>query len=142
MYIGSTDHRGLHHLIWELLDNSVDEAMSGYANKIWVSMNIDGSITVEDNGTGIPVGTKSTTKKSTVDTVFTGLRAGGKCSDDADSFAGGLRGVGSSVVNALSIWLNAEVYVNGNAYRSEYDSRGSMKSSLTKGETPKKKGQK
>lgn len=142
MYIGSTDHRGLHHLIWELLDNSVDEAMSGYANKIWVSMNIDGSITVEDNGRGIPVGINSTTKKSTVDTVFTSLHAGGKFSNDAYNFAGGLHGVGSSVVNALSIWLNVEVYVNGNVYRSEYVSGGSIKSSLTKGETTKKKGTK
>ncbi|MGL4617176.1 MAG: ATP-binding protein, partial [Mycoplasmoidaceae bacterium] len=98
MYIGSTDHRGLHHLIWELLDNSVDEAMSGYADKIWITMNKDGSITVEDNGRGIPVGINSTTRKSTVDTVFTSLHAGGKFDNDAYNFAGGLHGVGSSVV--------------------------------------------
>ncbi len=132
MYIGSTDYRGLHHLIWELLDNSVDEAMSGYANKIWVSLNLDGSVTVKDNGRGIPVGLNSSTKKSTVDTVFTSLHAGGKFDNQAYNFAGGLHGVGSSVVNALSEWLNVEVYTNGFVYKSEYFNGGKIKNPLNK----------
>ncbi|MGL4647115.1 MAG: DNA topoisomerase IV subunit B [Mycoplasmoidaceae bacterium] len=139
MYIGSTDVRGLHHLIWELLDNAVDEAMSGYANRILIALNLDGSITVKDNGRGIPIGMNATTRKSTVDTVFTSLHAGGKFNNNAYNFAGGLHGVGASVVNALSEWMNVEVYVNGYAYESQYFDGGKIKQSLTKiGKTSEK----
>ena len=102
MYIGSTDVHGLHHLVWEIFDNSVDEVISGNADTIRIILKKDNSIVVEDNGRGIPLGINPTTKLSTVDTVFTVLHAGGKFDDGAYKTSGGLHGVGASVVNALS----------------------------------------
>ncbi len=142
MYIGSVDTRGLHHLVWELFDNAVDEVLAGYANNIKISLNKDGSITIEDNGRGIPVGINSTTKKSTVDTVFTSLHAGGKFDDNAYGVSGGLHGVGSSVVNALSSWLVVEVCREGYMYQSKYENGGHIVQPLTRKEATKKTGTK
>lgn len=132
MYIGSTDSRGLHHLVWEILDNAIDEVLAGSANLITISLNVDGSITIEDNGRGIPTGMNSSTKKSTVDTVFTELHAGGKFDGEAYQIAGGLHGVGSSVVNALSSWMVVEVSRDGKLFQSKYEKGGKIKQPLTK----------
>jgi DNA gyrase subunit B len=120
MYIGDVSERGLHHLIWEILDNSVDEAMAGYARNIKVILHADGSITVEDDGRGIPVDIHPETGKPAVEMVFTMLGAGGKFEKKAYAYSGGLHGVGASVVNALSEWLVVEVYRDGKIYRQEY----------------------
>lgn len=122
MYIGSTDVRGLHHLVWEIVDNSIDEAMAGHADVIIVTMNPNGSITVEDNGRGIPVDMHPTAKKSALEVVLTTLHAGGKFGGDDSGYkvSGGLHGVGSSVVNALSVDMKAEVHLNGKVYMQEY----------------------
>ncbi|WP_457624985.1 DNA topoisomerase (ATP-hydrolyzing) subunit B [Persephonella sp.] len=121
MYIGDISERGLHHLVWELVDNAVDEAMAGYAKNISVVINEDGSITVEDDGRGIPVDIHPKTGKPAVEMVFTVLGAGGKFSKKAYQYSGGLHGVGASVVNALSRWLVVEVYREGKVYRQEYE---------------------
>src|SRR3989339_1091119 len=109
MYIGSTGVDGLHHLIWEVLDNSIDEAMAGYAKNIAISLLPENKVTVVDDGRGIPVDIHKQTKKSALETVMTTLHAGGKFGSDAYKVSGGLHGVGISVVNALSTWLKAEV---------------------------------
>ncbi len=121
MYIGDIGERGLHHLIWELVDNAVDEAMAGYAKNISVIIHEDGSATVEDDGRGIPVDIHPKTGKPAVEMVFTVLGAGGKFSKKAYQYSGGLHGVGASVVNALSKWLVVEVYRDGKVYRQEYE---------------------
>jgi len=121
MYIGDISERGLHHLVWELVDNAVDEAMAGFAKNISVIINEDGSITVEDDGRGIPVDIHPKTGKPAVEMVFTVLGAGGKFSKKAYQYSGGLHGVGASVVNALSKWLVVEVYRDGKVYRQEYE---------------------
>ncbi len=120
MYIGSTDQRGLHHLIYEVLDNSVDEAMAGYCTKVELSIDETGLITVSDNGRGIPVDTHPSTGKSGLETVMTTLHAGGKFGGGAYKVTGGLHGVGGSVVNALSSYLRAQVMRGGYTYSQEY----------------------
>ena len=132
MYIGSTGIRGLHHMLWEIVDNAVDEAANGYANEISITLHRDFSVTVEDNGRGIPVGIHEKLGVSGVEVVFTQLHAGGKFDNDAYGYSGGLHGVGASVVNALSEWVEVEVCTEGRAYaqkfRSYRDSTGKMHS--------------
>ena len=120
MYIGSTDQRGLHHLIYEILDNAVDEAMAGYCTKVLISIDTDGLISVVDDGRGIPIDVHPTTGKSGLETVMTTLHAGGKFGGGAYKVTGGLHGVGGSVVNALSIYLRAQVQRDGYTYYQEY----------------------
>lgn len=123
MYIGSTTSRGLHHLVYEIVDNSIDEAMAGFCDNVEVTIHNDNSITVKDNGRGIPVDIHPKMKKPAVEVAMTILHAGGKFSGDAYKVSGGLHGVGMSVVNALSEWLKVEVKINGIRYQQEY-SRG------------------
>ncbi|HFU3863718.1 TPA: DNA topoisomerase (ATP-hydrolyzing) subunit B [Streptococcus suis] len=120
MYIGSTSKEGLHHLVWEIVDNSIDEALAGFANKIEVFIETDNSITIIDNGRGIPVDIQERTGRPAVETVFTVLHAGGKFGGGGYKVSGGLHGVGSSVVNALSAQLDVRVYKNGQVYYQEY----------------------
>ncbi|PLX20991.1 DNA topoisomerase (ATP-hydrolyzing) subunit B [Candidatus Parcubacteria bacterium] len=120
MYIGSTASAGLHHLIWEVVDNGIDEAMAGYATEIKVTLLSDGMVEVEDNGRGIPVDVHKATGISALETVLTKLHAGGKFGDGAYKVSGGLHGVGVSVVNALSTYLKAEVHQNGKIWSQEY----------------------
>ncbi len=137
MYIGSTDGRGLHHLFVEVVDNSIDEAMNGVCDTIKIDVHTDGSLAVEDNGRGIPVGIHSKTGKSALETVLTVLHAGGKFGEEGSGYkvAGGLHGVGVSVVNALSEHLEVQVWTEGKHYRQEYE-RGVPSSELIElGET-------
>jgi len=120
MYIGSTDQRGLHHLVYEIVYNSVDEAMAGWCSRIQVIIHEDGSVTVQDDGRGIPVDTHPTTKKSALETVMTTLHAGAKFGGKTYTVSGGLHGVGASVVNALSAWLKVNIRRDGNLYEQDY----------------------
>ncbi len=122
MYIGSTGSRGLHHMLWEIVDNAIDEAANGYATAVDVILHADHSVTVADDGRGIPVGIHEKYGVSGVELVFTQLHAGGKFGNDSYGYSGGLHGVGASVVNALSEWLRAEVYTQGRAYVQEFRS--------------------
>ncbi len=122
MYIGSTGQRGLHHLLWEIIDNSIDEAANGYANEIAVTLHKDNSVTVVDNGRGIPVQIHEKMGVSGVEVVFTQLHAGGKFGNDSYGYSGGLHGVGASVVNALSEWVEVEVATDGRLYKMRFTS--------------------
>ena len=124
MYIGTTDVKGLHHLVWEIVDNSIDEALAGFCNSIEIVINKDNSITVKDNGRGIPVGIHSKTGVSTVETVYTVLHAGGKFGGGGYKVSGGLHGVGASVVNALSKWVTVTVYKEGKIYETKFANGG------------------
>lgn len=141
MYIGGTGIDGLHHLIWEILDNAIDEAMAGHANSAIIELNADGSVTVEDNGRGIPVDMHPVTKVSALETVFTKLHAGGKFGGGGYKVSGGLHGVGASVVNALSETTRANVYKEGKEYVQEYD-RGKPKDPVKEIGTTTKNGTK
>ena len=120
MYIGSTSKEGLHHLVWEIVDNSIDEALAGFASHIQVFIEPDDSITVVDDGRGIPVDIQEKTGRPAVETVFTVLHAGGKFGGGGYKVSGGLHGVGSSVVNALSTQLDVHVHKNGKIHYQEY----------------------
>ena len=124
MYIGSTSEKGLHHLVWEIVDNSIDEALAGYATDIEVKVDQDNIVTVEDNGRGMPVEIHEKTGISTVETIFTVLHAGGKFGGGAYKVSGGLHGVGASVVNALSEWLEVTVYKEGKVFFIRFENGG------------------
>lgn len=124
MYIGTTSARGLHHLVWEIVDNAIDEALAGYCTHIEVEIGKENTITVKDNGRGVPVEIHPKTGKSTVETVYTVLHAGGKFGGGGYKVSGGLHGVGASVVNALSEWMEVRVYKNGNVYYQRYVNGG------------------
>ena len=137
MYIGSTGSRGLHHMLWEIVDNAIDEAANGFGDRVSVTIHKDESVTVEDNGRGIPVGIHPELKVSGVEVVFTQLHAGGKFDNANYEFSGGLHGVGASVVNALSSWMVVDVYTGGKQYHQEFhsykDSKGKVQSGRAKG---------
>ncbi len=140
MYIGTTGIAGLHHLVWEIVDNAVDEALAGFCDTIIVSLNNDGSVTVTDNGRGMPIGIVSKTGKSAVETIFTVLHAGGKFGKGAYQVAGGLHGVGASVVNALSERVEVTVYKEGQEYFLAFNNGGRVEGQIERVGTTTKRG--
>lgn len=139
MYIGSTDKRGLHHLVWEIVDNSIDEIINGHGNMIKIRINNDGSITIADNGRGVPIG-KHESGKSTPEVVYTVLHAGGKFEEGNYKVSGGLHGVGASVVNALSDWMDVTIYTDGLISNIKFKNGGEVASPLKKIGESKKTG--
>ena len=131
MYIGSTDKRGLHHLVWEIVDNGIDEAINGYGNHITVIIHKDGSVSVSDEGRGVPVG-KHASGKSTPEVIYTVLHAGGKFQEGGYKVSGGLHGVGASVVNALSKWMKVSICRDGGKYEISFKNGGHLDSDLKK----------
>ncbi|MGL5268624.1 MAG: DNA topoisomerase (ATP-hydrolyzing) subunit B [Spiroplasma sp.] len=140
MYIGSTSERGLHHLVWEIVDNAIDEALAGFCTEIEVVITNKNEILVKDNGRGIPIGIHKKTGVSTVETVFTTLHAGGKFSNDSYKVSGGLHGVGASVVNALSKYLEVTVYLNNKTYFQRFVNGGKIEAALKEIGTSNKTG--
>ena len=131
MYIGSTDKRGLHHLVWEIVDNAVDEAINGYGKRIKITIHQDGSVSVEDEGRGVPVG-KHASGMSTPEVIYTVLHAGGKFEEGGYKVSGGLHGVGASVVNALSKWMEVTIRKDGYEYNIKFKDGGNLDEPLTK----------
>ena len=123
MYIGTTSSRGLHHLLWEIVDNAIDEASNGFADTVKVTLHQDGSASVYDNGRGVPVDEHPTLHISGVEVIYTKLHAGGKFNNENYSYSGGLHGVGASVVNALSKWLTVDVFLDWTHWRMRFESR-------------------
>lgn len=137
MYIGSTDKKGLHHLVWEIVDNSIDEIINGYGDTIKITLNKDDSITISDNGRGVPIGMHAS-GKSTPEVIYTVLHAGGKFESDGYKVSGGLHGVGASVVNALSSWMDVTIFTEGIVSNIRFSNGGLVEKPLTKiGETRK-----
>ena len=139
MYIGSTDKRGLHHLVWEIVDNGIDEAINGYGNKLKIIIHKDGSVSVQDEGRGVPVG-RHESGKSTPEVIYTVLHAGGKFQEGGYKVSGGLHGVGASVVNALSKWMKVSICRDGGKYEISFKDGGHLDSDLTQVGTTNKTG--